>query len=152
MKNMNQEIQLMRKALFVKPPITGLHLLCRRLLIALPLALGCLTLSPRVQAVTDGDIGNGSTAEGTRALGSLTSGSNDTAMGFQALFSNTTGTSNTATGFTALVFNTSGSENTANGLDALYTNTDGSLNTAPCFHPPLHHTTPTHNTPHLPTH
>src|SRR5260370_35889115 len=105
MKNMNQEIQLMRKALFVKPPITGLHLLCRRLLIALPLALGCLTLSPRVQAAPDGDVGNGNTAEGTRALASLTSaGSNNTAMGFQALFSNTTGTSTTATGFKPLLF------------------------------------------------
>jgi hypothetical protein len=84
-------------------------------------------------AQQDSDLGNGNTAEGTRALGSLTSGSNDTAMGFQALFSNTTGTSNTATGFNALVFNTSGSENTANGLDALYSNSTGDQNTATGF-------------------
>src|SRR5216683_5109852 len=116
---------------------------CCRGFVLTTLTLGCLAFSLAAQAATDGDVGNGSTAEGTR---SLTRGSNDTAMGFQALFSNTTGTSNTATGFNALVFNTSGSENTANGLDALFSNTTGSFNTATGFNALFNNTTGGDNT------
>ena len=91
------------------------------------IVMACFGASLTVQAAPDGDVGNGSTAEGTLALSSQTSGSFNTAMGLQALYSNTTGGSNTATGLNALFSNTTASFNTANGVNALYSNTTGAL-------------------------
>ena len=125
---MNQGTQLKRRALAVKHPITRLHPPCGRVVIAL--ALACLTLSLTAQAATDGDLGNGNTAEGNGALFSLTSGTYNTAMGYQALFSNTTGGYNTATGFSTLFSNITGFYNTATGLQALFSNTTGNANIA----------------------
>ena len=113
------------------------------------LALGCLALLPRVQAVSpapDGGYPGFNTAEGTRALQSLTTGAANTAVGWYSLFSNTEGSFNTATGAGALLFNTAdenaafgaaallfnntGAQNTAAGAVALLHNTDGFANTA----------------------
>ena len=94
----------------------------------------------------DGGYPGDNTAEGDRALFSLTTGrdntavgasalfrntfgENNTAIGSQALFKNTNGEGNTATGASALVSNTS-SHNTANGHQALFNNTIGFENTA----------------------
>src|SRR5260370_7751811 len=74
---------------------------CCRCFVLIALTLGCLALSLVAQAAPDGDVGNGSTAEGTRALASQTSGSFNTALGLQALLSNTTASNNTAPGLTA---------------------------------------------------
>src|SRR5438105_2130140 len=81
------------------------------------LALAWFALSPMAQAVTpapDGGYPNQNTAEGDKALFSLTTGVNNTANGFQALQSNTTGSYNTANGNAALESNTTGVQNTAN--------------------------------------
>jgi hypothetical protein len=88
--------------------------------------LGCFALLPRAQAVVpapDGGYPNGTTAEGTDALVSLTSGIWNTALGFEALNHDTIGKNNTATGLRALFSDTSGSNNTANGVYALYSDT-----------------------------
>jgi Chaperone of endosialidase len=125
---MNQRIQLKRRAVAAKNPITRSHLPCGSIVLAL--ALACLTLSLTAQAATEGDLGNGNTAEGSGALFSLTSGTYNTAMGFQALNKNSTGYQNTANGVNALYSNTTGYYNTANGVDALFRNTTGYQNTA----------------------
>jgi Chaperone of endosialidase len=120
---------------------------CYRGFVVIALTLGCLALSLVAQAAAlDGDVGNGSTAEGTRALSSQTSGSYNTALGYQALLSNTTGSLNTATGLNALVFNTGGIYNTANGADALYSNTTGAFNTATGLNALFSNTTASYNT------
>jgi hypothetical protein len=114
-----------------------------------PLVLACFALSPPAQAVVpppDGGYLNFNTAEGQKALFSLTTGAANTAVGWFSLFSNATGEfntavgagtllfntagENTATGTGALLNNTAGDENTANGAFALFSNTEGSLNTA----------------------
>jgi hypothetical protein len=117
--------------------------------------LACIGLFPTVHAVVpppDGGYPGGNTAEGQKALLSLTSGGFNTAVGYLSLRSNTTnsfntavgagalfanlglsggeGTENTATGAGALLSNTSGGRNTANGGFALFSNTGGSDNTA----------------------
>jgi trimeric autotransporter adhesin len=116
-------------------------------LIILPVI--CLVLLPRTQAVVpppDGGYPNFTTAEGQRALFSLTNGAANTAVGWFSLFSVTTGSfntgvgaatlvlntgdDNTATGTAALLLNTTGANNTANGTAALVNNADGSDNTA----------------------
>jgi len=97
------------------------------LLIAL--ALVCFAFSPVAQALSEGNLGNGNTAEGSGALQSLTTGIHNTADGHQTLLLNTTGNFNTATGSQALKNNT-GDLNTADGFHALLSNTTGSLNTA----------------------
>ncbi len=97
------------------------------------LALVCFGLSPTMQAVSpapDGDYGNQNTAEGFRALESLTTGFGNTASGCNALTSNTTGSNNTANGHGTLHRNTTGNNNTADGLQALFSNTTGNYNTA----------------------
>src|SRR5260370_19804242 len=119
----------------------------------IPLALVCFGLAPASRAVLprpDGGYNADNTAEGTRALFSLTTGLFNTALGFEALYSNRNGSANTATGafaltanidsannvatgFEALASNTSGNNNTANGSDALINNTTGSENTATGF-------------------
>jgi hypothetical protein len=120
-----------------------------RLLITLTLLFVCFGLLPKAQAVVpapDGGYPNFTTAEGTKALQSLTTGSANTAVGWLSLFSNAAGSFNTATGAgtllfntadantafgaAALLFNTTGTNNTAVGAAALETNTTGGANTA----------------------
>ena len=111
--------------------------------------LFCLTLSPRVRAVSpapDGGYPGGNTAEGDNALFNLTTGNYNTATGFQALYRNTTGHDNTANGYDALYSNTTGSNNTANGWGALYYNVTGSGNTANGWSTLLNNTTGYNNT------
>src|SRR5262245_34778081 len=101
------------------------------LLIALSLA--CVAFLPKVQAVVpppDGGYPGFNTAEGQKALFSLTSGTGNTAVGGFSLFSDTTGNFNTATGAGALLFN-NGDNNTAFGVAALLNATGNSYhNTA----------------------
>jgi hypothetical protein len=97
------------------------------------LTLICIALSPMAEAVNpppDGGYPGGNTAEGDRALLSLTTGHNNTAIGDAALQDNTTGYNNTATGLQALNNNTVGHSNTASGVLALDHNTTGDSNTA----------------------
>jgi Chaperone of endosialidase len=97
------------------------------------LAFLCLQAAgPQVQAVVpppDGGYPGFTTAEGQKALFSLTTGSANTAVGWYSLFSDTEGSFNTATGAGTLLFNTAGS-NTAFGAAALLFNTTGEDNTA----------------------
>ena len=97
------------------------------------LAFLCLTAAePQAQAVVpppDGGYPNFTTAEGQKALFSLTTGAANTAVGWFSLFSDTEGSFNTATGAGTLLFNTAGS-NTAFGAAALLFNTTGEDNTA----------------------
>jgi hypothetical protein len=109
----------------------------------------CFTLLLGAYAVVpapDGGYPNFTTAEGTKALQSLTTGAANTAAGWYSLFTNdsgsyntgvgagtlalNTGDFNTATGTAALLFNTTGVLNTANGSLALFSNTAGAVNTA----------------------
>jgi trimeric autotransporter adhesin len=107
------------------------------------LTLACLALSPIASAVNpppDGGYPGFNTAEGTRALFSLTTGSANTAVGWFSLFSNVEGSFNTAVGAGTLLFNVGGqsagdglaggADNTAVGAAALLFNTTGSDNTA----------------------
>ena len=73
---------------------------------AFVIALVCFGLLPTTQAVVpapDGGYPNFTTAEGTKALQSLTTGSANTAVGWFSLGSATTGSFNTAVGAGALV-------------------------------------------------
>jgi trimeric autotransporter adhesin len=111
--------------------------------------LACFAPPQGVQGVVpapDGGYPNFTTAEGTRALFSLTTGSANTAVGWYSLFSNAensfntaigagallfnSGDANTAVGAAALLFNTIGVQNTATGAAALLNNTEGNFNTA----------------------
>jgi hypothetical protein len=95
-------------------------------------ALICFALLPHAQAVVpapDGGYPGFTTAEGTKALQSLTTGSANTAVGWFSLFSNAGGSFNTAAGGGTLLFNT-GDQNTAFGAAALLFNTTGINNTA----------------------
>jgi hypothetical protein len=95
-------------------------------------ALVCFAISPMAQAVVpppDGGYPNFTTAEGTKALQSLTTGAANTAVGWFSLFSNTDGSFSTATGAGSLLFN-NGDENTAFGAATLLFNSDGLGNTA----------------------
>jgi Chaperone of endosialidase len=117
------------------------------------IALACFALLPTAQAVVpapDGGYPGGNTAEGQKALLSLSTGGYNTAVGFLSLLSDTTGTfntalgagalllntadNNTATGTVALLSNTTGAFNTANGAFALFNNTTGNYNTAIGYH------------------
>jgi len=97
------------------------------------LAFLCLpAVGPQAQAVVpppDGGYPGFTTAEGQKALFSLTTGSANTAVGWFSLFSDTEGSFNTAAGAGTLLFNTAGS-NTAFGAAALLFNTTGEDNTA----------------------
>jgi hypothetical protein len=102
-------------------------------LIHILIGIVCIGLLPKAQAVVpapDGGYPNGTTAEGSNALFSLTSGVWNTALGFEALNHDTIGKDNTATGLRALFNNTSGSNNSANGVYALYSNINGWYNNA----------------------
>jgi hypothetical protein len=95
-------------------------------------ALSYFAFLPNAQAVVpppDGFYPGFNTAEGEKALFSLTTGAANTAVGWFSLFSNTDGSFNTATGAGALLFNTA-DENTAFGAAALLSNSIGSNNTA----------------------
>jgi uncharacterized coiled-coil protein SlyX len=108
--------------------------------------IGLVTNARAVNPPPDGGYPNFTTAEGTKALQSLTAGSANTAVGWYSLFSNAEGSFNTATGVgsllfntadqntafgaAALLFNTIGINNTAVGAVALLNNTEGSFNTA----------------------
>ena len=113
------------------------------------LLLACFGILRVTQAVVpppDGGYPGGNTAEGQRALFSLTTGSFNTAVGFLSLTSNAegefntglgagallfnTGQQNTATGAAALLNNSTGVKNTADGVLALFNNTSGNSNTA----------------------
>jgi uncharacterized coiled-coil protein SlyX len=80
--------------------------------------------------------GSFNTADGTNALGSVTTGAANSAFGWFSLFSNTDGSFNTAVGAGTLLFNVGdqagglGLENTAVGTAALLFNTTGSNSTA----------------------
>jgi hypothetical protein len=117
------------------------------------LTLLCFGLLPPAQAVVpspDGGYPGFNTAEGQKALFSLTSGTGNVAVGWGALYSDTQGSlntaigtgalllniigdQNTATGAGALLFNNNGIYNTANGAFALHLNTEGDYNTANGF-------------------
>jgi Chaperone of endosialidase len=116
---------------------------CRGLRLIIIACFGALLTA---QAAPDGDVGHGSTAEGTGALSSLTSGLYNTALGLQALFNDTTGGYNTGTGVNALYNNTGGTSNTATGVNALYSNTTASYNTANGVNALYSNTTGTYNT------
>ncbi len=136
----------------VKPTNTKL---CS-LLTPLILALLCAAPAPKAFGVVpapDGGYPGFNTAEGQKALFSLTTGAGNTAVGSFSLLSNTDGSfntgvgagtllfnvgdqstgegvENTAIGAAALLFNTLGYDNTAVGTQALFSNTDGAANTA----------------------
>ena len=115
--------------------------------------LACLMPLRGAQAVTpapDGGYAGQNTAEGSGALGHLTTGEFNTALGSNALLQVTTGNNtatgahalssmqtahdNTATGEASLLLTTTGSNNTATGSEALRSNTTGDSNTANgCF-------------------
>jgi trimeric autotransporter adhesin len=95
-------------------------------------ALACFGLLPKALAVVpppDGGYPGFNTAEGQKALFSLTTGQGNTAVGWFTLESLTTGNFNTAIGAAALVLSTA-DENTATGAGALLSNIGGSSNTA----------------------
>jgi Chaperone of endosialidase len=99
---------------------------------AITLLLTCFALMPLAQAVVpapDGGYPNGNTAEGQKALLSLTTGGFNAAIGFFSLSANATGSFNTAVGAGALDLNTA-DRNTATGAAALLSNTIGTFNTA----------------------
>src|SRR5215208_5064629 len=103
-----------------------------RLMMAILPFLCLFTAGPNAQAVVpapDGGYPNFTTAEGQKALQSLTTGSANTAVGWFSLFSNVGGSFNTATGAGTLLFNTA-DNNTAFGTAALLFNTTGFQNTA----------------------
>jgi hypothetical protein len=97
-------------------------------------AFASFALSPTVKAVTpppDGDYPGGNTAEGFKALFSLSTqdGGFNTAIGFYSLAANVNGSFNTGVGAGALDLNT-GHNNTAVGAAALLLNTTATGNTA----------------------
>ena len=100
-------------------------------LLVISSVLSCFAVLPQAQAVVpppDGAYPNFTTAEGQKALFSLTTGSANTAVGWYSLFSDAAGSFNTGVGAGTLVLNT-GDENTAIGTASLLFNT-ASGNTA----------------------
>ena len=99
----------------------------------------CFVLLPALHAVVpppDGGYPGFNTAEGQKALFSLTSGVANTAVGWYSLFTNTDGSFNTSVGAGTLLFNIGdqntgqGTQNTAVGTAALLFNTTGFGNSA----------------------
>ncbi len=112
--------------------MNSINLFTTRTSLIVALALARFVLLPDASAVVpppDGGYPNFTTAEGQKALFSLTSGAANTAVGWLSLKSVTTGSFNTASGAGTLVLNT-GDENTAMGVGALLLNTTGGQNTA----------------------
>jgi len=107
--------------------------------IRVALLLTCFALATQTEAIVpapDGGYPGFNTAEGQKALFSLTTGVGNTAIGSFSLFSNTDGSFNTGVGAGTLLFNVGnqstleGVENTAIGAAALLSNTTGRNNTA----------------------
>src|SRR5439155_18550199 len=101
-------------------------------LIPILILILCVALLPEAPAISpapDGCYPNFTTAEGCKALNSLTTGAGNTAVGWYSLFGNSTGNLNTAVGAGALDLNTA-DNNTAIGVAALLLNTNGTGNTA----------------------
>jgi Chaperone of endosialidase len=101
--------------------------------------------APAVVPPPDGGYPNFTTAEGTKALQSLTTGSGNTGIGWVSLFSATTSSFNTGVGAGTLALNTA-DENTATGAGALLLNTTGIGNTATGAFALLHNDTGNGNT------
>jgi hypothetical protein len=110
-------------------------------LVILPLV--CIALLPKApgapapETPDPGAVGGSfNTADGTNALGHVTTGVANAAFGWFSLFSNTDGSFNTGVGAGTLVLNVGnqstgdGVDNTAVGAVALFLNTTGSDNTA----------------------
>ena len=98
----------------------------------IPLILVCFAFAPQMQAVSpapDGCYPGFTTAEGCRALNSLTTGAGNAGFGWYSLYLDTTGSYNTGLGAGTLVLNTADS-NTATGAAALLLNGDGTQNCA----------------------
>jgi trimeric autotransporter adhesin len=94
--------------------------------------LACCAFLPQMQAVVpapDGCYPGFTTAEGCRALESLTTGTGNTGLGFWSLILDTTGLNNTGVGAQSLAMN-NGDLNTAVGVVSLVFNLTGSENTA----------------------
>jgi trimeric autotransporter adhesin len=128
------------------------HLFCQRILLLVSVLLawsGLGQLAPKAFGVVpppDGDYPGRNTAEGHKALFSLTTGTDNAALGYSSLQTLTTGSLNTgigawtlalntadyntACGGAALLFNGTGTDNTAVGTAALLFNTIGEGNTA----------------------
>src|SRR5437764_10584579 len=87
-----------------------------------------LPKAPAVSPPPDGCYRNSTTAEGCKALQSLTSGAANTAIGWYSLFGTSSGSFNTAIGAGALDLNTA-DNHTAVGVAALLLNTTGTNNT-----------------------
>ena len=136
-----------------------------RLIITILPFLCLWNAAPNARAVVpppDGGYPNFTTAEGQKALFSLTTGAANTAIGWSALSTNAAGSFNTATGAGALLFNIAddntafgaatllfnitGTDNTAVGVAALSNNTMGQDNTATGAFALLSNTTGNFNT------
>src|SRR5215467_12044132 len=102
------------------PPLLGIVLFC----------FGFLPLAQAVSPTPDGCYPNYTTAEGCKALQSLTAGIGNTGVGWFSLFLDTTGSSNTAIGTAAMLLNTTGHDNIAVGTDALVYADAASYNSA----------------------
>src|SRR5262245_23780225 len=112
-----REFDHMKTPLQITSSISRSPLRCAFVLIA----LADFSLSPPVQAVSpppDGGYAGGNTAEGQKALLSLSTGTFNTAVGLVSLETLTTGKFNTAVGVGTLFANTA-DENTAAGAVAL---------------------------------
>ena len=112
--------------------MNSINLFTTRTSLIVALGLARFVLLPNASAVVpppDGGYPNFTTAEGQKALFSLTSGTANTAVGWFSLNSVTIGSFNTGVGAGALALNSADS-NTAVGLGAMLFNTTGSDNTA----------------------
>src|SRR5215469_16022707 len=100
-------------------------------LILISLMLACFGLLPTANGTPDPATvgGTSNTADGSFALGAVTTGVANSAFGFSALTDNISGSRNTAVGVNALFFNSGGSDNTAVGENAL-SKSNADLNTA----------------------
>src|SRR5882724_10199554 len=117
-QNNERKIKLMKTHLKIFTPILSV--------------LACFAFLPQMQAVVpapDGCYPGFTTAEGCRALESLTTGTGNTGLGFWALILDTTGLNNTGVGAQSLAMN-NGDLNTAVGVVSLVFNLGGSENTA----------------------
>jgi hypothetical protein len=106
---------------------------------------GLLPIAHAVTPAPDGGYPNGNTAEGTKALFSLTTGGYNTGNGWNSLHTLTTGSFNTGVGAGTLLANTA-DENTATGAGALLSNTAANRNTADGAFALLSNTTGVDNT------